>query len=286
MACCSYSSAKSRLALLICNIILVIAGLGCIAGGVVLVLGRGTYGNSLDWLRETVVKEAAASGITDLDASALDVPFVTGPVGAVFLVTGSVVLVLAILGIAASCGRFKALLYVYVAANSLLMIGLTVTVICAYADKSSFETPIKKMLKESLEDFTGIAGTDATTLGWNSIMMHFNCCGVDSFEDFSVSTYWVKEVGGITLVTPIACCEEMEDPPKCAKLNKYEKKTFYDRGCYDPLFRYVASETALLMFIMYFLLFMEFICLFLSVLVTCVMVSKTPDRMKVMDFMY
>ena len=251
-----------------------------------LLLGQEAYGDSLDWMRDIVVKEAEIVGVTNLDASALDVKFVTGPLGSAFLVTGSVVLLLAVLGIVASTGRFTSLLYIYVAVTSLIMLGLTITVVCAYADSGSFNTPVKKMLKESLEDFTGIAGTDATTLGWNAVMMHFNCCGVDSFEDFSVSTYWVREVRGITLVTPLACCEEIKDPPKCGKLNKYEKKTFYDRGCYEPLFRYVAAETALIIFVVYFLLFMEFICLFLSVLITCVLVSKAPDQVKVMDFLY
>ncbi|GFR93905.1 tetraspanin [Elysia marginata] len=290
MACCPCyeSSSRARLALLVCNIILVVSGLGCLAAGVVLSMGQDAYGDSLDWMRNTVVKNAEAAGITDLDASALDVKFVTGPVSSAFLVTGSVVLVLAVLGIVASCGRFQTVLYVYVGVNSLVMVGITITVVTAYADSGSFEKPTKRLLKESLVDFTGIAGTDATTLGWNAIMMHFNCCGVDSFEDFSESPDWVREVNGISLVTPIACCleEEIKNPPKCGKLNKYEKKTFYDRGCYEPLFHFVATQSGALMFTMYFLLFMEFICLFLSVLITCVMVSKSPDTMRVMDFMY
>ena len=249
-------------------------------------MGSEAYGDSLDWMRDLVVKEAEEAGVFGVDPSALDVEFVTKPVGIVFLVIGLVVLALAAFGIVTSTGRFRVLIYVYTVVTALILTGLTITVICAYADPGAFNKPVKKLLKDSLYDFTGIAGNDTTTLGWNAVMLHFNCCGVDGYEDFSVAEDWVPEVNGIKLVTPIACCEIRKNPPKCAKKNKFEKKTFYDRGCYDPLFHYVAAETGLLLFTVYFLLFMEFLCLFFGVLMTCVMISKSPDRVRVMDFMY
>lgn len=286
---CYKPSSKARLALLVCNIILVLAGMGCLAGGIVLSLGQEAYGESLDWMRERVVTEAEKAGVTNLDASALDLKFVTGPVGSAFLAIGSIVLLLAVLGIVASCGRFKIVLYIYVALTSIFMIGTSIAVLVAYSDSSAFAKPVKKRMKETLADFTGIIGTDATTLGWNAVMLHFNCCGVDNYEDFSVSANWERKTTfGFKLITPVACCEttKIKDPPQCARRSKYETRTFYDRGCYEPLFRYVRTETGVILFVTYFLLFMEFICLFLSVTVTCVMVSKSPDEMRVMDFMY
>ncbi|GFO02296.1 tetraspanin [Plakobranchus ocellatus] len=263
-----------------------IISLACLVGGIVLSVGREAYGDSLDWMRDMVVREAEATGFPNVDASALDVKFVTGPLGTSFIVVGVFVLVLAAFGILVSTGRFRTLLFVYVGATSLLLISLIVVIMCAYADRSAFEKPVKKMLKKSLEDFTGISGSDATTLGWNAVMMHFNCCGVDDYTDFDVSTNWDDQIVGFRMHAPAACCVERRDPPRCTRRVNLDEKTYYDRGCYEPLFHYVASETALVLSTAYFLVMLEFLCLFFSTWVTCVMVSKTSDKVGVMDYMY
>ncbi|XP_012937189.1 tetraspanin-18 [Aplysia californica] len=112
----------------------------------------------------------------------------------------------------------------------LILVELAVVIgIFAFTDQvSSF---VKKSMLSSLEeDYKGINGTDAVTVGWNFLMIVFKCCGVENSEDFSSASKWPRKytqpgppINGsvtltsppitVTLETPIACCKTKGEFP-------------------------------------------------------------------------
>ena len=50
------------------------------------------------------------------------------------------------------------------------------------------------------------------------VFFQFECCGVNNYEDFNVSTGWDKTLGSkltgaLVLLTPIACCKTLPTTP-------------------------------------------------------------------------
>ncbi|XP_012942539.1 uncharacterized protein LOC106012879 [Aplysia californica] len=161
-----------------------------------------------------------------------------------------------------------------------LLFAQTVVTICAYIDRTPFDSTVKEMLKESLLEWTGIDGEDGNSLGWNAIMSYFRCCGVDNFSDAAASPVWAKTIDFVdqsaNLVTPFICCTVKSDAPNCATStgNAYLTQTYFNRGCYQPMWDYITSHTGLIITVVFLIFLFEFLCLFFAVWNICGWKSK------------
>ncbi|KAK0048672.1 tetraspanin-9 [Biomphalaria pfeifferi] len=267
----------AKIGLLVCSILLLVIALVCLAGGVVLVLGRSVYGAELSFLKQSV-GDAAANFVFSptLDTSLLDVIFVTIPLGAVLIIFGLLISIICILGIIGSCGQYYKFIIVYLVLTSCLFFMQIVIIICAYIDKTPFDSTVKDLLKLSLSGYTGDTGTDSLTLGWNAIMTYKKCCGVDGYSDFSVATGWSKQYKAVNIETPIMCCitKTPASSLTCAITANFKTETYYNRGCYEHIWDYVTSDTGLILFTVFFIVVLEFLCIFFAAWLICNRRSK------------
>ncbi|CAL1529007.1 unnamed protein product [Lymnaea stagnalis] len=276
---CTGTVRGARLGLLLSSIFLMIISMACLGGGIVLVMGRSVYGSELKWLQDELTGSSKSLGVSNLDVSKLDVIFITLPLGAVLILFGLLMLVISILGTIAASGQFYKFVIVYLVLISCLFFTQTVVIICAYIDRTPFDSTVKNLLKYTLEGYAGDTGTDGLTLGWNAVMSYKKCCGVDSYGDFAVSTAWTpKTLGGETLVTPGICCIVKVNPPACANNVKYSTDTYHNRGCYQHIWDHVTSNTGLIIFTVFFIVLLEFLCIFFSCWILCGVCSRGASK--------
>lgn len=63
----------------------------------------------------------------------------------------------------------------------------------------------QNFLKTTISDYKSSAKeSDGSTLMWNQLMARLECCGVNSYNDFETSTFWVANRGSRQI--PEACC--------------------------------------------------------------------------------
>ncbi|CAG5128207.1 unnamed protein product [Candidula unifasciata] len=253
----------------------------CIGGGAVLIIGRPVYGSSLEFLRKDLSVSAAQIGNKNLNVNNLDVTFITVPLGVILLIFGVIIGTLCILGIIAASGQFYKFIIVYLVLLACVFFAQVVILICVYIDRAPFDSTVKRLLKSSLSSFTDINGEDSFTLGWNAVMSYFKCCGVDGYLDFSIAGY-PKSVmpGPHVAVTPQICCID-KTVGDCVEQAKYATKTYYKYGCYEHIWDYVTSETGLIIFGVYFIMLLEYLCLFFALWLICLRrsmgISKVSD---------
>ncbi|KAH9514407.1 hypothetical protein Btru_025165 [Bulinus truncatus] len=265
----------ARVGLLVCSIVLLLIALTCIAGGIVLIIGRSVYGSELSFLKQDLSNSATSLGITPtLDTSLLDIIFITIPLGAVLIIFGVLIVAICILGIIGASGRYYKFLIVYLVLISCLYFAQIVVIICAYIDRTPFDSTVKSLLKLSLSSYTGDTGTDSITLGWNAVMSYKKCCGVDDYSDFSVASGWTKTFKTNAIVTPVMCCIDKTGAPGCADSTNYLTKTYYNKGCYSHIWDYVTSNTGLIIFTVFFIVLLEFLCIFFAAWIICNRRSK------------
>ncbi|XP_059177786.1 tetraspanin-9-like [Physella acuta] len=275
---CCRATVGARLGLMLTNLLLMLVALACVGCGVVLILGRALYGSQLGWLQDEL-----RSFNTKLDVSQLDVTFVTLPLGAALITVGFLIAVVCILGIIAASGHFYKLTLVYLVVLSCLFFAESVVVICSYIDRTPFDSTVKVYMKSSLSGYKGDSGADSTSLGWNAVMLHLKCCGVDSYADF---TSWSKTTAN--QVIPGACCVKPFKGDPCSEKSQYNQPnmTYYDRGCYNLVWDYVTSNTGLIIFDVFFIVVLQFLNIFFTVWIICQFKSRGFTRVGVYRNMY
>ncbi|XP_069688524.1 CD82 antigen-like [Periplaneta americana] len=104
----------------------------------------------------------------------------------------------------------------------------------AYRHEAEKETRV--FLKSSISKYYAAKEKDAVTLMWDYFMANLQCCGVDSYEDFSDSKKWNEGKGNKTI--PEACCV-LEDVSKFQPKFKNcpsrpsDSNSYWKKGCYD-----------------------------------------------------
>lgn len=64
----------------------------------------------------------------------------------------------------------------------------------------------QNFLKSTIRDYKSSAKeSDGATLMWNQLMARLECCGVNSYNDFDTSSYWLANKG--SRQAPEACCK-------------------------------------------------------------------------------
>uniref|UniRef100_A0AAZ3QEJ2 Tetraspanin n=1 Tax=Oncorhynchus tshawytscha TaxID=74940 RepID=A0AAZ3QEJ2_ONCTS len=124
--------------------------------------------------------------------------------------------------------------------------------------------------KELKRHYQGYNNTDVFTGTWNAVMNNFDCCGVNSPEDFEESLFRLINPNEMV---PAACCRRGSQPGDSAYVNQDEclmgKMLFRNnKGCYSAvvdyfeLYIYVAGALAIVVLTIELFAMVFAMCLF------------------------
>jgi len=133
--------------------------------------------------------------------------------GWIFLTVALVLLVPAFLGYVGSVRESRICLIMYFVPIIVIWSAQLTFLIVLPVVKTQLYNLIGNLSKLSLEQYTG-AGTDTDkddhkeniiTFLWNMVMVHLQCCGVTSYQDFQLSSVWNSDKEKLQII-PSACC--------------------------------------------------------------------------------
>lgn len=150
------------------------------------------------------------------------------------------------------CGawyKVRCLLLVYILLLIFILFMEALLLPLAFAAPITIQGQIKRMLYFTLEDFTGLAGSNTDTLGWMFVMNYYGCCGIETFVDFKDnSASWDRTPGDITTAidAPLICCKTAitggaDGNVDCARDGV--TKDIYPEGCFDIIWNKVLSNS-------------------------------------------
>ncbi|RUS75366.1 hypothetical protein EGW08_016856 [Elysia chlorotica] len=269
-------SIVGKIVLVVLNILILLLSLVMIAVGVIIIAGKDVYKSLLDKFEEDLQAALAKQGL-NVDTSSISLTDLIVPVAYALIAIGIIIGALALLGCIGGCYTLKIILIVYVIATGVLFLAQVIIVVIVYADKSAFDNAVKPYLKDTLDNYSGIEGTEAKTLAWNALMNYEQCCGVDSYLDFSGLSNWppstIKGVS-VNLKTPLICCRTKSTDFTCAEVGTATTANNYmEVGCYDKLYDLIMDH-ALVITIIILLLAFQFVMLFFAIWILCTMDNK------------
>lgn len=244
-------SCVARVCLVVINIIFLLIGLAIAAVGFVLRFGKTIWEPVLRQGISALKKVGDDTQILqNLDTDNLDLGQLISGLAIGLIVGGLVLCVLSLLGCCGACYKFNVVLSVYIIVIAVFIIGEAVAIGILYGKP---EIPKNQLKKNSLNDYKGLGSVEVLSLGWNIIMMTFDCCGVENYEDFSLTTGWDRTLNGQLsgtqeLLTPIACCKSLPTSPNaysCAQSPFNASKNNGEMGCYDKIWSLSFGNTAI-----------------------------------------
>lgn len=209
----------AKVVIILVNILFLILGLVLAAAGAILIGGRTLISPYLQAVLDSL---NSVSGTSNLDAAgaasdtvstAADILDLFQDVAISLIVVGLVILVVTILGMCGSCCSVKVMLIAYVVIVLVVFLAHLIVFLCLVF--GVFASQIKGALVTLLEkEYGGIQSTTPQSLLLNFLMIRYQCCGLDGYQDFNNAEKWEREqtftYSGVsvtrTLVTPIACC--------------------------------------------------------------------------------
>ncbi|KAK3594612.1 hypothetical protein CHS0354_015002 [Potamilus streckersoni] len=172
----------------IINFVFMLIGLAGFCGGLVVKFGSSIYEAQITPIETSIENSVSSSGLGIVHIN-LDIAAILEPFSFTLIFSGLLIFVLCIFGCCGVCYKVEAMLI-------------------------SFQDSLKSSLKSGIKaDYRGLNGTNLVSMGWNVVMQNMNCCGVDSYEDFTGAENWITSYTfGMTtynLVTPLGCCKEL-----------------------------------------------------------------------------
>ncbi|GFO24657.1 tetraspanin [Plakobranchus ocellatus] len=269
-------SIVGKIVLVVLNILILLLSLIMIAIGIIIIAGKDVYNSLLDKFEDDLQESLSSLGLS-VDTSDISLTDLILPVAYALVALGIVMGALALLGCIGGCYTLKIVLIVYTIATGVIFLAQVIIVILVYADKSAFDNAVKPRLKDTLDSYSGIEGTDAKTLAWNALMNYEGCCGVDNYQDFQgLSTWPPTSVGGqmVNLQTPVICCRTKSASYACAEVGTATTANNYlEVGCYDKLYNLIMDH-ALVITIIVLILAFQFVMLFFAIWILCTMDNK------------
>ncbi|XP_012946338.1 tetraspanin-9 [Aplysia californica] len=269
-------SIVGKIVLVVVNILILLLSLALLVCGVIVVAGKDIYNSLLDKLEDELQASLTSAGVT-VDTSNLSFSDFMLPLAYAIIALGVLMGALSLLGCIGGCYTIKIVLVVYAIVTLALFLVQLVIVILIYADKSAFDSTVKSAIKDTLKDFKGIEGTDATSLAWNALMNYEECCGVDSYTDFTGLSDWPPAtINGnpVNLQTPVMCCKTKSTDYSCAETGTATTaNNWLDTGCYDKLFDLIV-ENAFVITAIAVMLALQFILIFFTIWILCTMDNK------------
>ncbi|CAG5121857.1 unnamed protein product [Candidula unifasciata] len=263
-----------KIVLVLVNILILLLSIAMIICGIIVVAGKDIYNSLLDKFRTTLEEALNNIGVS-VDTSNLTFTDIMLPLAYGVIALGVIMGALALLGCIGGCYTLKLVLIVYAIVLLAFFLVQVAIVIVVYADKSAFDGTVKPRIKETLDTFSDVEGTDPKTMVWNAIMAYEGCCGVDSYEDFKNLKHWPPQQiknKTVHLITPVMCCKVKSNNITCAE-RPDESTNWMNTGCYDKLFDLIVSNSFVITIIAFLFAF-QFIVIFFTIWILCTMDNK------------
>jgi tetraspanin-18 len=226
---CSFAMAKSLLVLL--NILYVAVGCGVLGVGFWAGFDKRSFIDYTGWIEDIKIKEKI-SDIAD------ETPLGKAPI--LMVILGAIILLLNLLGCCAAAVESRCLLTCYAMMLLIIMLMEIAAGPAAVFYRNEARNYIKAAMKSTLAEYAHFLSRkdkEGVTLLWNSIMVNYECCGVDNYTDLHHSKNWENpEDPKIT----IECCilkdtkELVARDSTCIK-NPTEENSYMNKGCYNSL---------------------------------------------------
>ncbi|XP_061164942.1 tetraspanin-1-like [Saccostrea echinata] len=157
-------------------------------------------------------------------------------IGLMLAVSCGVIMIVAMFGCCGGCCKAKCSLITYIFLTSFLLAVELILVIIVYTDEKLVTDSIKGIVLMTLKDYTGLAGKNVQTLGWNFVMVKYKCCGLINYKDFERSN-WTRIVStstsAYTLKTPIVCCDPLPKSDNLTCATQTSTGNTAITGCFD-----------------------------------------------------
>jgi len=126
----------------------------------------------------------------------------------------------------------------------IILLVLEIVVFCfAVIYKDVAKDEAQTFLRSTIRDYrTSAKESNGETLMWNQLMARMECCGVNSYDDFESSQYWLDNKGSRTV--PEACCmltdkTLLKPVDSNCPYSPSDSNSYYMKGCYDSLINYL-----------------------------------------------
>ena len=287
----------ARVLLVVVNIVFTVIGLALLAAGVILKFFPSLYEPYLDEIEALIPTFSSDVGIEGVTESAsateslLDLGSIFGPVGIALLVFGIFVTLVGGFGLFGACCKVKVLLIIYTIVVFLLLLAKVAVIVIVAT--GYYDDEIKSELTNTIDnDYGGIDDFTISSLSWNYVMLKYECCGLNDYEDFNTATQWVKErtftyngeMFNQTMVTPAACCttegtfpDLMPVDANCT-FSPTDNNNNWKTGCWDDLSAEFDSQKVTIYGICAAVLVFEFLCGVFAICILCRMGKNDVDH--------
>lgn len=194
----------------------------------------------------------------------------------VFIIVGVVILIVGVLGCFGACCGWRVFLVIYAIIVFLVLIAEIAGVVLAALMKKDVDSVVKKGMKKSIADFyKGDLSQEPVSLAWNSLLIEFDCCGVDNYMDFMNATHWNKTYNGQTLKTPLSCCKDVKGEfpdiqypaaTPCAT-NPTDADNNMNKGCYSAIEDFINKYSNIFIGIGVVVAIFEILCIVFAIIV-------------------
>jgi len=151
----------------------------------------------------------------------------------------------------------------------IILLVLEIVVFCfAIIYKDVAKDEAQNFLKSTIREYKSSAKeSDGATLMWNQLMARLECCGVNSYNDFETSSYWLSNKGSRTI--PESCCvlsdkTLLKPVDSNCPFSPTDVNSNYMKGCYDSLVNYFDYNKNLLIIVSSALILIQLFAAFLA----------------------
>ncbi|XP_015905095.1 23 kDa integral membrane protein-like [Parasteatoda tepidariorum] len=176
----------------------------------------------------------------------LNSKFVTAPI--ICIVVGCIIFVVAFFG---CCGALKYNYYM-VLTFALLIIAIIVIELSGAVFAFIYRGQVQEFLKESMNTSLSQQRKEAVRI-WNEMQSTWECCGVDSAEDYE----------NLKLKIPRSCCKKKMCPRRHICPDKCPMSEAWKEGCFPTLLQKIKDSNAVIGCIVVGIALVEFLgCIF------------------------
>ncbi|XP_076157656.1 tetraspanin-18B [Alosa pseudoharengus] len=151
----------------------------------------------------------------------------------IILAMGGMLFLLGFLGCCGAIRENKCLLLFFFLLILIIFLAELAAAILAFVFRENLTR--EYFTRELKKHYQGYNNTDVFTSTWNAIMNTFECCGVNSPEDFEDSLFRVLHQNDMV---PKACCRRITHPGEEQECLMGSMMFRYNKGCYSAVVDY------------------------------------------------
>lgn len=155
---------------------------------------------------------------------------------------GSLITLIAVLGLCGACRKKKVLLVAYTIMVLWILVVQCVSVALWFTMKTKVTDAVKETLEGSFSTYEGVSSTNEISIAWDLMFIGYKCCGVDPIsmlnnkEEFNTTAWWNNRNSVLDIV-PNSCCQKATESNYKTYANDIScQRSLTDHwttGCYD-----------------------------------------------------